>query len=125
MTQPMNISQIREQLDIRMTWEEQCGGVSKTIQQISDHFNRRVKVEGDLEYRMRAIAEIIKRMNAEGTPKDAMKVMAALDCCDKLSEEVVGNQLDGLDVASDEIVSRLADIAWEEGIKHGLEIYIY
>ncbi|MNF17413.1 hypothetical protein D3C80_2209030 [compost metagenome] len=51
--------------------------------------------------------------------------MAALDCCDKLPREIIGNQLDGIAFNSDEMALKLADVAWEEGKKHGLEVHVY
>lgn len=126
MSQAMTLQQIRIQIAVRTAWEDKLhGGISKVMQQISASFNRKIKSESDLSFRTRALGEIIKRMNLEGTPKDAMKAMAALDCCDKLPQEVIGNKLVGIPFNSEEMAMKLADIAWEEGAKHGLEPHIY
>ncbi|MNH68409.1 hypothetical protein D3C73_204900 [compost metagenome] len=126
MSQVLTVNQIRIQIAVRTAWEDKLhGGVSKTMQQIAASFGRKIHGESDLSFRTRAIGEIVKRMNVEGIPKDAKMALAALDVCDKLPQEVIGNKLVGIPFNSDEMAMKLADIAWEEGKNHGLEPHIY
>lgn len=126
MSQVMTVSQIRIQLAVRTAWEDKIhGGVSKCMQQISASFARKIKGESDMTFRHKALGEIVKRLNINSIPKDAKHALAALDVCDKLPREIIGNQLDGIAFNSDEMAMKLADIAWEEGAKHGLEIHVY
>jgi len=122
----MNATQIRTQIAVRLAWEEKIhGGASKAMTQIGASFVRQIKGESDLTFRHYALGEIVKRMNIEGTPKDAKRALAALDCADKLPREVIGNQLDGIAFNSDEMAMKLADIAWEAGKQYGDEIHVY
>lgn len=126
MSQVMTLQQIRIQIAVRTAWEDKLhGGVSKTMQQISASFARKIKGESDLSFRTRALGEIVKRMNIEGIPKDAKMALAALDCCDKLPQEVIGNQLVGIAFNSDEMAMKLADIAWTAAQQFGLEPHVY
>lgn len=126
MSNVMTVSQIRIQIAVRSAWEDKLhGGVSKVMQQIGASFTRKIKGESDLTFRHRALGEIVKRLNIHGIPKDAMQALAALDVCDKLPREIIGNQLDGIPFNSDDMAMKLADVAWEEGKKHSLEVHVY
>jgi histone H3/H4 len=126
MSKVLTVNQIRTQIAVRTAWEDKmAGGISKCMQQIAASFGRKIHGESDLSFRTRAIGEIVKRMNVEGVPKDAKKALYALDVCDKLPQEVIGNKLVGIPFNSDEMAMKLADIAWEEGAKHGLEVMTY
>lgn len=122
----MNSSQIRTQIAVRLAWEEKLhGSASKCMTQIGANFIRQIHGESDMTFRHKALGEIVKRMNIHAIPKDAKHALAALDCCDKLPREVIGNQLDGIAFNSDEMAMKLADIAWEAGKQYGNEIHVY
>lgn len=126
MTKVMTVSEIRVQIAVRTAWEDKLhGGTSKCMQQIAASFGRKIHGESDLTFRHRALGEVVKRLNIHAIPKDAKHALAALDCCDKLPNEVIGNQLDGIAFNSDEMAMKLADIAWEAGKQFGNEIHVY
>lgn len=124
MTHAMTMEQIRTQIAIRTAWEEKIhGGVSKMMQQMAASFSRKIKTESDVTFRDAALGEIIKRMNINNIPKDAKRAVYALDACDKLPREVIGNKLDN--VPSDEKAMTLANIAWDATADFGHEIMSY
>lgn len=124
MTHAMTMEQIRTQIAIRTAWEDKIhGNVSKMMQQIAESFSRKIKTESDVTFRHAALGEIIKRMNINNIPKDAKRALYALDACDKLSREVIGNKLDN--VPNDEKAMALANIAWDATADFGHEVMSY
>lgn len=114
----MNLLQLRLQLAIRSAWEHhETGSVSKETNNCQSFIARKIKTEADMNYKCRAIGNVIRTMNIKSIPVDDETYLKALALIDK-NPELVQSKLIGLDQDSQEYAAKMAVLAVEFVQKH-------
>lgn len=112
---------VRTQVAIRSAWEQSTtGSISKLMEDMVKALDKRERGEATFRFNDLAIGEIVKRMNLETIPKDAIMVLAAVDYCDKFWPERHGGIYMNSDVSFEVKAKKLAEQAWEAAKAYSL-----